>query len=424
MFATSFSSPKTKLSLSNTNRSNKKKDNESTIKNADLNNKNRNHKNNDQNSTLSDIIDIINENNLNIFYDSDTSSFKHNIDQLSLKFYLETEKIISSNNLKEKNINSNKLFIILFKQINLYISEIERLNTIILNSKRDPNSIAKKLAVMNRQKTDFETKEQIIQTLKYANKTLEKKLSNLLESENVLRQQNTKLLKEKNFYYEYYINNNFNNNKNIFKTEANINTTNINIFKKHRRIYSLQSEDILNNLNTKNKKIQIKNCNTKTNRLLNSDTFKRTNATFPIKNYRKNEILVNDKNNQSVKKYNKKNIHRKNKNSLISFGNTNSKLELQLNDSECNNESCTFMKMSLFNYTNPTKYQTTINNTIEEEDYFSTENNYLNSIENLLMEIKNHLEIKNMENKNKKNNLINNKNFSIKTCVMSKIIKS
>ena len=117
--------------------------------------------------------------------------------------------------MEEKNINSNKLFIILFKQINLYISEIELLNTIILNSKRDPNSIAKKLEVMNRQKTDFETKEQIIQTLKYANKTLEKKLSNLLESENVLRQQNTKLLKEKNFYYEYYINNNFNNNQKL-----------------------------------------------------------------------------------------------------------------------------------------------------------------------------------------------------------------
>ena len=437
MFATSFSSPKTKLSLSNNNRSNIKNDNESVVTNASLYNKIVNNKNNndqtDQNSTLSNIIDVINENNLNIFYDNDTSNFKHNIDQLSLKFYLETEKIISSNNIKEKNISSNKLFIILFKQINLYISEIERLNTIILKSKRDPGSIAKKLAVMDRQKTDFETKEQIIQTLKYANKTLEKKLANLLESENVLRQQNTKLLEEKNFYYEYFINNsstntnnninsnNFNKNK-IFKTETNINTNNINLFKKHRRIYSLQTEDCLNNLSSKNKNFRGKNNNIKTNYLLNSDTFKHTSTNIALKSYEKNENSTKQKNNQSGKKDNKKNIYRKNKNNLKSFGSKNSKLKLQINDNECNNEVNTFTKMPLFNYTNPKRYQTTVNNTIKEEDYFLVENNYLNSIENLLTEIKNHLEIKNM--KRSKNSSKNNRNNSIKASPISKIVKS
>ena len=62
------------------------------------------------------IIDLINDNNLSLFYKEDISNFKRNIDQLNLKFYLETEKIISSNQNKEDiPINSNKLFLILFK---------------------------------------------------------------------------------------------------------------------------------------------------------------------------------------------------------------------------------------------------------------------------------------------------------------------
>ena len=427
MITTSFSSPKTKVSLSNPKKSNKNNDNDCAIINGNLNN-NGNNNQLDPNSTLSNILDIINENNLNVFYDNDTSNFKHNIDQLNLKFYLETEKIISSNNLKDQNINSNKLFVILFKQINLYISEIERLNTIILNNKRDPHSIRKKLAVIDRQKTDFETKEQIIQTLKYANKALEKRLSNLLESENILRQQNAKLLEEKNFYYDYYTKNNYNNYKTVFRTEGNINTASINLSKNHHRAYSLQNEDVLNNLNPKNKNIQVKNNNTKTNLLLNSDTFKHKNKNFAFKSFQKNEIIINQKNNQSVKKDSKKNIHKKNKKNLISLGNKNSKLELQINDSVCNNQSCSFMNTPIVKYTNTQKYRTTTSKIIKKEDFFMTENNYLNSMENLLLEIKNHLEIKNTKNKNKnkntKNSLINNKNISLKTWVASQKIKS
>ena len=231
---TSFSSPKTKIPLSsdtkssnggsistniNTNKFKNYKDANNFISNISPSNKNikninfnpqnekeKENKNINPNETLSNIIDAINENNLNDFYEDDSSNFKRNIDQLNLKFYLETEKIIkSSNNNNEFIFNSNKLFLILFKQINLYISEIERLNVIILDSKRDPHSISKKLSVMNRQKSDFEVKEQIIKTLKFSISSLEKQLANVLNSENLLRQENKKLQEEKKFYLDFYI---------------------------------------------------------------------------------------------------------------------------------------------------------------------------------------------------------------------------
>ena len=83
------------------------------------------------NESLSNIIDIINNNNLNLFYQDDSNNFKRSIDSLNLKFYLETEKLLSSN-----MNNSGNLFFILFKQITLYIKEIERLNIIILGLKK------------------------------------------------------------------------------------------------------------------------------------------------------------------------------------------------------------------------------------------------------------------------------------------------
>ncbi len=66
--------------------------------------------------SLSNIIDALSNNNLNLFYQDDSTNFKRNIDNLNLKFYFETEKLLSTN-----NNYSNNLFLILFKQINLYI---------------------------------------------------------------------------------------------------------------------------------------------------------------------------------------------------------------------------------------------------------------------------------------------------------------
>ena len=151
-------------------------------------------------NTICNLIDVINDNNLNFYYQDNKSSFKYNIDQLNLKFYLETEKILSS--IDKKIYNENKLFLILFKQITLYIKEIERLNSVLIGQSKDPNFLKKKLVIFSQKKNDLETKEMLIQSLKTTIKSLGKKLSKLIESENNLREENDKLKKEIKYYKE------------------------------------------------------------------------------------------------------------------------------------------------------------------------------------------------------------------------------
>ena len=155
-------------------------------------------------NTICHLIDVISDNDLNFFYqDNNTSNFKHNIDQLNLRFYLETEKILSSEGTYN---NDNKLFLILFKQINLYIKEIERLNSVLINQAKEPNFLKKKMVIISQKKDNFETKELLIQTLKTTLKSLEKKLSKAIQSENILKEQNEKLKKEIKYYKELYEN--------------------------------------------------------------------------------------------------------------------------------------------------------------------------------------------------------------------------
>jgi hypothetical protein len=206
---------------------------------------NTNNENMQITEAICNIIDLINDNNLNIFYKEDNSNFKRNIDQLNLKFYLETEKIISSNQNKVNNdssFNSNKLFLILFKQINLYIKEIERLNSLMINSVKDADNMKKKMAIFIKKQNDFETKEQIIQALKNSVSSLEKRLSNVIVSENNLRQEIQKLQKEKNFYYEYY--------KTYISSISNNNNSTINALSNK----SIPINDLKQNNNNKIKK--------------------------------------------------------------------------------------------------------------------------------------------------------------------------
>ena len=45
-------------------------------------------------STISNLLDNLNKNSLNLFYQNSTLIFKKKIDELNLKFYLETEKYL------------------------------------------------------------------------------------------------------------------------------------------------------------------------------------------------------------------------------------------------------------------------------------------------------------------------------------------
>ena len=326
---TSFSSPKTKIPLSSNSNANmnngngnkttveistnkfknyKEAANHLTLNNPNnktiKNNENDKEEDINQNQTLSNIIDAINENNLNAFYEDDNSNFKRNIDQLNLKFYLETEKIIkSSNNNNEVCFNSNTLFLILFKQINLYISEIERLNVIILDSKRDPHSISKKLSVINRQKSDFEIKEQIIKTLKFSVNSLEKQLADVLNSENILRQENKKLKEENKFYLDYY-------NKHNSKENKNNNNSKV-LFNRYNNIQ-------LNNSNSNNKIINTSNnyiCKYNTNTSYNN-----INITNGYNNHSSNK---DGKSKKYEKNIQNKNSNSNNKNTITNKNNNN-----------------------------------------------------------------------------------------------------
>lgn len=112
------------------------------------------------------------------------NNFTNQIDDLNLKFYLETEKYL--NNKANDAQCQSKLFSILFKQIDIYSKEINRLNGII-SEKRNKDE---KLKV----------KDSIIKSLKENEKLLEKCLSERIESENKLRIENAKLKKENEEY--------------------------------------------------------------------------------------------------------------------------------------------------------------------------------------------------------------------------------
>ena len=78
---------------------------------------------------LSNLIDNINiNNNANSFYKED-SLFKKRLEKLNYKFYTETEKYL--NNKLEVESSQDQLFVILFKQISLYMEENERLNQLL-----------------------------------------------------------------------------------------------------------------------------------------------------------------------------------------------------------------------------------------------------------------------------------------------------
>ena len=146
---------------------------------------------------VSKILDNINKNSLSAFYEPD-SEFKNKIDSLNLKFYLETEKYLS--NQKQKIKTQTSLFIILFKQIIIYIKEIERLNLIIIQKKYEPENIIKRTDDIAQKQKEFQTKEDIINVLKKSQSNLESKLLLSFINENNLNKKIEQLQKENDFF--------------------------------------------------------------------------------------------------------------------------------------------------------------------------------------------------------------------------------
>ena len=163
------------------------------------------------NELLSKILDTINSNSLNIFYPDSNNEFKKKIDSLNLKFYLETEKYLSNKNRSEKCQTS--LFIILFKQINIYIEEIERLNLIIIKRKYEPEKIIERTDEIIKKQNEFLIKEKIIQALKESKSNMEIKLLESIINEDKLKKE-IQMLKIENENLKNQNNNNNNNTNN------------------------------------------------------------------------------------------------------------------------------------------------------------------------------------------------------------------
>src|SRR5689334_9026155 len=112
-------------------------------------------------SSLANIVDNLNLNGLNSYYPKDDSLFKQRIDNLNVQFYLQTEKYL--NNGSHDQQSQDQLFLILFKQISLYIEEVDRLNK-LLKEKNDKTITA----ALNTSKDDINKKmsqQQIINQL-------------------------------------------------------------------------------------------------------------------------------------------------------------------------------------------------------------------------------------------------------------------
>ena len=152
---------------------------------------------------LSKILDTINSNSLNIFYPDSNNDFKKQIDSLNLKFYLETERYLTNKNKSEKC--QTTLFIILFKQINVYIKEIERLNLILVNKKFDPKHIIERTDEIIKKQNELLIKEELIKTLKESNSNIESKYLESIINEDRLKKEIQSLKKENSVYKKEFL---------------------------------------------------------------------------------------------------------------------------------------------------------------------------------------------------------------------------
>ena len=147
-------------------------------------------------------IDEMKQNVLDLYYDKN-SPFKKKVDDLNLKFYLETEKYLKNSKINDQIRNQKlqaNLFIILFQQINILIEEIERLNKIILDHKFQKETILKRTNELNEKKQNILIKDNLILSLKKSNTNIEKKLLETLLHEDKLIKDNERLRKENETY--------------------------------------------------------------------------------------------------------------------------------------------------------------------------------------------------------------------------------
>ena len=153
---------------------NKINNSQGPITNNTTENININDYNNNNNSSLN-ILNFINEmpfENLNDFYDIESSLFLKRVEKLNLKFFWTSECILNQQDIKYPY---NKLFLILFKQISLYIEEIAKLNKQLKQKNKNEKYYQIKIVQMKQKEKEYALNKQMLKNLQRDNKLLEKK---------------------------------------------------------------------------------------------------------------------------------------------------------------------------------------------------------------------------------------------------------
>ena len=296
--------------INNISNNNTKNKNGMEDKNNDKENKNTNiaeEKSDEFN--FGKTIEEMNQSILDLYYDK-SSSFKKKIDELNLKFYLETEKYLNNNKINDYARNQKlqaNLFIILFKQINIFIEEIERLNKVILDNKYKKEKILQRTNELNEKKQNILIKDNLIQSLKKSNTNTEKKLLETLLHEDKLIKDNERLRKENETYKSLTIV--FENElKNTMKKNGL--TPQKNKIARHMKTYSdygVPTTSIINELCGHNDHSAEEKFETINNESKYTTERNIKNALNSTKD-ENNDICPNNKNNHSI------NIDKKNKN--------------------------------------------------------------------------------------------------------------
>ena len=188
-----------------------------TLENKDLDGNN----NNNTNNNLSSLIKELNFNNLNEYYELQSSIFMKKIQKLNLKFYWTCEVLLNDKNIQYPY---NKLFLILFKEISLYIDEIERLNKQLKLKNKNENYYTQKIIQLNEKEKNNITNKQILKNLQ--------RNYNLLQKTNDKYKINIEKLNKKLNYYtntnklnKNVINSSNNECKSLFGNQTMVNTT-------------------------------------------------------------------------------------------------------------------------------------------------------------------------------------------------------
>ena len=125
-----------------------------------------------------DILNLINSmpfENMSEYYDIESNIFLKRIEKLNLKFFWTSECILQNNEIKYPY---NKLFLILFKQISLYIEEIARLNKQLKLKNKNEKYMKIKMAKLKEKEKENILNKQMIKNLQRNNKILRKKNEN------------------------------------------------------------------------------------------------------------------------------------------------------------------------------------------------------------------------------------------------------